>query len=116
MNGALNNLSMALELALGDPARGDTATEQTLRAGLAAIAQASRAAALIAHLVNGRGMPNDSNRAYANDVREILRELPGSSRLTLLPELDDPANDAAKAADLLVTELARMQARGTGRD
>ena len=107
MNGALNNASMALELALGDAARGDTAAEQTLRAGLAAIARASRAAALIAHLVNGRGMPGGSDEAYADDVREILREQPGKAGLALPPELDDPTFDAVKAADLLVTELAR---------
>jgi hypothetical protein len=107
MNGALNNASMAFELALGEAARADATSERTLRAGLAAIAQASRAAALLAHLVNGRGMPADSDGAYANDVREILREQPGKAGLTLPPELDDPAFDAVKAADLLVTELAR---------
>ena len=111
LNGALNNVSMALELALGDAAHSDTATEQTLQTGLAAIGKASRAAALIAYLVNGRGMPQDSDGAYASDVREILRELSRADGLTLSPELDDTANDAAKAADILVTGLARVHGR-----
>jgi hypothetical protein len=108
LNGALNNASMALELALGNAASAQVDTGNTLRAGLAAIARASRAAALIAHLVNGRGMPADGDGAYADDVREILREQPRRAGLALPPELDDPALDAVKAADLLVAELARV--------
>ena len=116
MNGALNNASMALELALGDTARKDGSIDQALRTGQAAIAQASRAAALLAHIVHRRGAPEDPEGAYVRDVRELLREYARATGATLPPELDageiDPGKGAAEAADLLVAGLARMLPRG----
>ena len=112
MNGALNNASMALELALGDTAGVDATADQTLRTGLAAIAQASRAAALLAYIVHGRGLPLDDDGSYARDVREILRDQARSTGRSVSPNVDtDAAKGAAGAADLLVAELTRMHAR-----
>ena len=115
MNGALNNASMAFEVALGDAAAADAGTERTLRAGVAAIAQASRAAALLAYLVHGRAGPTDPDGSYAGDVREILREHARSTGSTQRPELADPPGNltanVAQAADVLLAELGRMRAR-----
>jgi hypothetical protein len=112
MNGALNNVSMALELALGEA--GDTSSEEMLRTGIAAIGQASRAAALLAHIVHGRGAPPDPDGAYARDVRDILREHARSTGGTLSADASAPVHGGegvTEAAALLVAELARMQAR-----
>jgi len=112
MNGALNNASMALELALGDAACVDDTSDKTLRAGIAAMAQASRAAALIAYLAQGRTAPNDPDGAYARDVGEVLREHARSTGATppAEPAIDAPGG-AAQAADALVAELARLPLR-----
>jgi hypothetical protein len=115
MNGALNNASMACELALGDAAGVDAATERTMRAGVSAIAQAARAAAVLAHLARDRGAPGESDEAYARDVREILHEQARSSGATPPPERDERAIDAAQAAQILVEELARMRMHGNPR-
>jgi hypothetical protein len=114
MNGALNNASMAFELALGDSARAQDKTAELLRTGRAAIGQAARAAALLAHLVHGRGVPPDDDGAYRRDVQEIVRARAG--------QLSDPGQERAldeepspaEAAEWLVAELTRMQARDRG--
>ena len=113
MNGALNNVSMALELALGDAP--DAPSEEMLRTGIAAVARASRAAALLAYLVRGRGAPPDPDGAYASDVREILREQARSTGHTMSRGAEAPpatGEGVAEAAALLVDELSRMHARG----
>ena len=113
MNGALNNASMALELALGD--NRDSTSEQTLEAGVAAIARASRAAALLAHIVNGRGAPPGQDDAYARDVREILQEQARAMGRAVPADLSEARagqnGGAPEAAERLVQEIARMQPR-----
>ena len=112
MNGALNNASMALEIALSETARVDDTSDSTLRRGLAAIAQASRAAALIAYLAQGRSAPNDPEGAYANDVGEILREHARSIGATLpSAPAADAGGGAAQAAEALVAGLARLTSK-----
>jgi hypothetical protein len=112
MNGALNNASMALEIALADAASVDAASDKTLRTGLAAMAQASRAATLLASLVHGRVAPDDRDADYARDVQEILREYARSSGVALDDQHAIPVGGgAAHAADALVAGLARLRAR-----
>jgi hypothetical protein len=116
MNGALNNASMAIEIGLADPARADDRTTQMLRTGLGAIGQASRAAALLAHLVHGRGVPPEDNGLYRRDVQEILREQTHSTGAPPLAQPDSGADgSAADAAEWLVAELARMHVLSTSR-
>ena len=116
MNGALNNASMAIEIGLADPARADDRTTQMLRTGLGAIGQASRAAALLAHLVHGRGVPPEDNGLYRRDVQEILREQTRTNGAPPVAELDPNWDgSAAEAAEWLVAELARVHARSSAR-
>jgi hypothetical protein len=115
MNGALNNASMALELVLGGAARADEKTSQVLRTGLTAVAQASRAAALLAHLVHGRGVPPGDDVSYRRDVEEIVRERGGGAQSASTEVDGGPASSAAEAAEWLVAELARMQSRSSQR-
>ena len=115
MNGALNNAAMAFELALGDSTRTEDQTSELLRGGLAAIGQASRAAALLAHLVHGRGVPPGDDVAYRRDVQEILRQRAGPSGG---PEQEPGLNaepSPAEAAEWLVAEFTRMHVRDRGR-
>ena len=112
MNGALNNASMALEIALADTASVDEASDRTLRTGLAAMAQASRAAALLAYLVHGRIAPDDPDGSYARDVQEILREQARSLGAALEPgSAVAQGCGAAQAADVLLAGVARLHSR-----
>ena len=112
MNGGLNNAALAIELSLGAPADGHAAMEQPLRAGLAAIAQASRAAMLLAQLVRPQGMVGEPGQPYMQDVREILRDHARAARRGVSPAFEAAAADAhanpADAARLLVAEIARI--------
>ena len=114
MNGGLNNAALAIELALGAPPEGQPLTEQSLRAGLAAIAQASRAAMLISQIVRPQGTTGEPVQAYMQDVREILRDHARASRHEVSDAFEVAAGDAhaspADAARLLVSELARIDA------
>jgi len=112
MNGGLNNAALAIELALGAPAEGHPLTEQSLRAGLAAIAQASRAAMLISQIVRPQGTTGEPVHPYMQDVREILRDHAQAARGQVSEAFEVAAGDAhaspADAARLLVSELARI--------
>jgi hypothetical protein len=110
MNGALNNASMAFELALGS-AQAEEKAAELLRGGLAAIGQASRAAALLAHLVHGRGVPPGDDAAYRRDVQEILRATAGESGDPEQGRALDQQPSPAEAAEWLVAEFTRMDAR-----
>jgi hypothetical protein len=111
MNGALNNASMAFELALGS-ARAEDKAAELLRGGLAAIGQASRAAALLAHLVHGRGVPPGDDAAYRRDVQEIVRARAGESGASDQERVLDAEPSPAEAAEWLVAEFTRMHAGG----
>jgi hypothetical protein len=114
MNGALNNASMALELGLADSRRTDDRTAELLRVGLAAIGQASRAAALLAHLVHGRGVPPGDVSAYRRDVEEIVRARAAESGVAEEQRSLDQEPSPAEAAEWLVAEFTRMDARDGG--
>jgi len=75
LNGGLNNAALAFELALST---GDSAVDdcgQTLERGRAGVEQASRAATLLALMLDpDAAAPSSSSRdPYAQDVAEILR-------------------------------------------
>ena len=115
MNGGLNNAALAIELALGTPAGGARdAAEQALRAGLAAIGQASRAAMLLSQLVRPQPTSGEPGQPYMQDVREILRDHARIAHCELSPAFEAAAGDGhaspADAARLLVAELARIDA------
>ena len=110
LNGSLNNASLAFEVALGGGQ--DAATEQTLRTGLAAIAQASRAAMLLAHLVNGQRSTVEPSELFTSDVHDLLAELARSTGHAASSDLLSGMNGPADAARALVTEIARMERAG----
>ena len=75
LNGGLNNAALAFELALST---GDSAVDdcgQTFERGRAGVEQASRAATLLALMLDpDAAAPSSSSRdPYAQDVAEILR-------------------------------------------
>jgi hypothetical protein len=111
LNGGLNNASLALEIGVeGNDAE---ASRSVLRTGRAAVAQASRAATLLAHLVDSRWPPAEADALYAEDVREILAEHARSKGRALRSDFGvTPTASPAEATAALVAELARMERGG----
>ena len=74
LNGGLNNAALAFELALSDYGSATGGSPSTLDRGLAGVEQASRAATLLALMVDPTAKPPASPPGpYAKDVIEILR-------------------------------------------
>ena len=74
LNGGLNNAALAFELALSRSDNAGAESEHMLDRGLAGVAQASRAATLLALMVDPTAAPPASAaRPYAQDVVDILR-------------------------------------------
>jgi len=118
MNGGLNNAALAIELALAASADAEAATQDALRAGLAAVTQASRAAMLLSQLVRPQPMVGEPAEGYMQDVRDIVRTHARLARCEISPAFDAAAGaahaGAEDAARLLVAEIARIDASRAG--
>jgi hypothetical protein len=115
LNGGLNNAALAFELALSTTGNDDSANDHVLHRGLTGVEQASRAATLLALMVDPTTAPSASSTGlYAQDVVEILRAHAHRSGSSVDPELDVspfPENDSTPAASVeaLLAGLATLQ-------
>ena len=114
LNGGLNNAALAFELELSK-SENDKGIEHVLERGLAGVEQASRAATLLALLLDPTALPPASSTGpYAQDVVEILRAHARRMGSGVDPEFDisslsEDDRTPAATAEALLAGLAELQ-------
>ena len=113
LNGGLNNASLAFELALSRNGNGDAESVHMLGRGLAGVEQASRAATLLALMVDPTAAPPKSAAGpFAQDVLDILRAHARRIGLSVDSEFDMPSVAALTATDITPTATAEALLAG----